>query len=410
MKTFIWIILSIGAALSSIAQPVPAGWWRASLQRQDGNTIDFNIDVQNKNGKPIWYLRNASEKIPITAIQQKQDSVLVQMPLFESEFRLKKENNRTLRGVWIKGTSSNKPQVMPVVFVHNQPLRFPSATGKPIANISGRWATTFVAGNDTTQAISELAQNGNRLTGTVLTPTGDYRYLEGSVHKDTLQLSTFDGSHAYYFRAVIKNDALADGLFVSGASYRESWTAVRNAKAKLPDSLAAAHMKDGEDKFNFRFPDLDSNMVSIRDPRFQNKVVVLQLMGSWCPNCMDETAFLSNFYNTDDHPNIEMIALAYEYSTDFQRSQKSLRKFQQHFNIKYPMLITGVRVGDSLRTEKTLPQMSPIKMFPTTIFIGRDGKVKKIHTGFFGPGTGEHYEAYKKDFYATIDELLKEKL
>src|SRR5687767_2389480 len=167
MKTFTWIILSIGAALSSIAQPVPAGWWRASLQRQDGNTIDFNIDVQNKNGKPIWYLRNASEKIPITAIQQKQDSVLVQMPLFESEFRLKKENNRTLRGVWIKGTSSNKPQVMPVVFVHNQPMRFPSATGKPIANISGRWATTFVAGNDTTQAISELAQNGNRLTCTV---------------------------------------------------------------------------------------------------------------------------------------------------------------------------------------------------------------------------------------------------
>jgi hypothetical protein len=78
--------------------------------------------------------------------------------------------------------------------------------------------------------------------------------------------------------------------------------------------------------------------------------------------------------------------------------------------MQYPVLVTGVRVGDSLRTEKTLPQMTRIKMFPTTLIIGRDGKVKKIDTGFMGPGTGEHYEAFKKDFYATMDELLNKKL
>ena len=102
-----------------------------------------------------------------------------------------------------------------------------------------------------------------------------------------------------------------------------------------------------------------------------------------------------------------MIALAYEYSTDFQRSKKSRSKFKQRFNMQYPILVTGVRVSDSLRTEKTLPSITPVKMFPTTLFIGRDGTLKKVHTGFNGPATGAHYEAYKKEFYAMVDELMK---
>jgi hypothetical protein len=76
--------------------------------------------------------------------------------------------------------------------------------------------------------------------------------------------------------------------------------------------------------------------------------------------------------------------------------------------VQYPMLITGVTVNDSLRTEKTLPQLTPIKVFPTTVFLGKDGRVKKIDTGFYGPGTGIYYEEYKKNFYATITALQKE--
>ena len=397
------------AGSNLLANPMPpSGWWRASLQRRDGVTIDFNVSIQYKNGKPVWYIRNASEKIAVTAIEHKGDSVLVQMPLFESEFRLQYANNNSLQGVWIKGTAS-ATQVMPVIFTYNQPQRYPLAKQKPRRTITGRWAATFVDNsNKLLQAVAEFKQNGTALTGTILTPTGDYRYLEGAVHNDTLKVSTFDGSHAYYFSATINNDSrLTDGLFCSGAVYRESWTAVKNETAAVADTLSAVYLKPGEDRLQFRFPDIDSNMVSINDSRFQNKVVIIQLMGSWCPNCMDETAFLSDYYKTNKQRGIEMIALAYEYSTDFQRSQKSLRKFQQHFNITYPMLITGVRVGDSLRTEKTLPQLTRIKMFPTTVFIGRDGKVKKIHTGFMGPGTGAHYEAYKKDFYSTVDQLLK---
>jgi hypothetical protein len=124
---------------------------------------------------------------------------------------------------------------------------------------------------------------------------------------------------------------------------------------------------------------------------------------------MDETAFLSEYYKKNRERGIEVVGLAYEYSTDFHRSAKTLRKFQQRYAVDYPMLVTGVTTIDTLKTEKTLPQLTSIKGFPTTIFIGKDGKVKKIEPGFMGPGTGQYHEIYKKEFETTIETLLKEK-
>ncbi len=198
-------------------------------------------------------------------------------------------------------------------------------------------------------------------------------------------------------------------FFYSGARGKEGWTAARDANAKVVTDAVAMFLKPGEEKLDFRFPNLNGKDVSINDSRFKNKVVVVQILGSWCPNCMDETAFLSDYYNKNKQRGFEAVALAYEYSTDFNRSVKSLQKFQQRFKVQYPILVTGVKVSDSLRTEKTLPQVTRIKVFPSSIIIDKKGNVRKFDTGFFGPGTGMHYEEYKKEFYATIDELLKEK-
>ncbi|MEI9955428.1 MAG: hypothetical protein WDM90_03755 [Ferruginibacter sp.] len=123
---------------------------------------------------------------------------------------------------------------------------------------------------------------------------------------------------------------------------------------------------------------------------------------------MDETAFLSDYYNKNKQRGIEVIALAYEYSTDWERSVKSLQKFQNRFNVQYTVLNTGVTVGDTLRTEKTLPELTPIKFFPSSVILDKKGKIRKLDTGFNGPATGEHYVAYKKDFYAAVDKLLQE--
>jgi peroxiredoxin len=315
-----------------------------------------------------------------------------------------------MKGYWYKGTTT-ADLVMPVIATPGITWRFQPVNGNAVSNISGRYAVEFTKTDGTRRkAVAEFRQENNKLTGTFLNPSGDYRFLEGIVTGDSLLLSCFDGSHAYFFGAKIKpGGKIENGIYCSGPKYKEFWTAVKDSRAEVESSGAMMYMKEGEERLNFRFPDLDSNMVSINDDRYRNKVVVLQIMGSWCPNCMDETAFLSEWYKKNRHRGVEVIGLAYEYSTDFRKSEKTLRKFQQRYKVEYPFLNTGVTTSDTLRTEKTLPQMTPIKAFPTTIFIGRDGKVRKVHPGFDGPGTGKHHEDYKREFDAIIEELVKEK-
>ncbi len=381
------------------------GKWSAQLHREDGNNIAFTFDWKTEKGKPIWYIKNALENIRVDNIGVAEDSFIVQMPVFESQFRFTLKEN-TINGFWIK-RGALKTTVLPFSATKNN-NRFPS-NGIAQTNISGRWTVQFEEKNSVELSVGEFIQKGNLLTGTFLTATGDYRFLEGIVTKDSLLLSCFDGGHAYFFKALVKNKTtITNGVFYSGASGKQAWTAIKDNNAKVPSESVAMFLKPGEESLDFSFKDLEGKQVAINSDRFKNKVVVVQLMGSWCPNCMDETAFLSDYYNKNKQRGVEIIALAYEYSTDWERSVKSLKKFQQRFNVRYPILNTEVTVTDSLRTQKTLPQVTEIKFFPSSIIIDKKGKVRKFDTGFNGPGTGSHYREYKKEFNAMIDTLLNE--
>jgi thiol-disulfide isomerase/thioredoxin len=189
----------------------------------------------------------------------------------------------------------------------------------------------------------------------------------------------------------------------------QTWVGEKNEQAKLPDEYSLTRLKDSANAtLHFKFPDLNSHMVSLSDPVFKNKVVIVQILGSWCPNCMDETRFLSTYYLQNKSRGFEVVGLAYERTTSFANAKKLLQPFITRFNVTYPILATGVAVNDSLRTEKTLPEIQEIIGFPTTIFIDKKGIIRKIHTGFNGPGTGEHYEIYKKEFNGLVNSLLSE--
>ncbi len=405
LLSIITVLLLSTTAFSQAAATLRTGWYRASIIREDGAAIIFNAEVQLKNGKQVMYIRNAAERLLVDDINIKGDSVHIEMPFFESFFRLQQQNDGKLVGKWFKAGSA-KLLEFPVEFVYGSNERF--AITKPATeNSSGRWQVAFTRPNGTDRpAIAEFQQKGSALTGTFLTPSGDYRFLEGVVNGDSLLLSCFDGSHAYLFTATISGNEIKNGMFYSSASPAEPWRAVKNENAALPDTTQLTQVKPGESKLNFTFKDVNGKNVSINDARFKNKVVVIQIMGSWCPNCMDESQFLSSFYKEYKNKGVEVIALAYEYSTDFNRSKASIQKFINRFGIQYPVLITPTTVSDEQRTEKTLPQLTPIRMFPTTIFLDKQGNVSKIHHGFYGPGTGAFHTEFKADFFRTIRSLL----
>jgi thiol-disulfide isomerase/thioredoxin len=406
-KSLLLLIFSLFSITSFAQSGLQNGAWRGVLKMASGNNLPFNFLVSDSSGSPQLTIINGAERLKVTDVKVAGDSVFIHMPLFDSEFRLRFMSHY-LVGKWIKHLGL-RDATMDFVAEPNAGWRFFKDTPAPGYNISGRWTAIFGEGDSRDTTVGEFKQDGSHLTGTFLTTTGDYRYLQGSVAGDSLYLSCFDGGHAFVFKAKINsNDSMTDGKMYSGYSGVDNWTAVRNENAKLPDAYSLTYLKPGYTKIAFTFKDIKGHEVSLSDDRFKNKVVIVQILGSWCPNCMDETNYLvSRYYPKYHDKGVEVIGLAYERTTNFALSQHTLTQLKDHFNIPYPLLITGYTPGRG-DPQKSLPMLADFKGFPTTIIIDKNGNVRKIHTGFSGPGTGEYYTQFIDEFEKLTDDLLAE--
>ena len=386
------------------------GIWLAKLKTTSGAVIPFNFELKDSAGKKSINIINGKERFKVNDVRVVGDSVLIKMPLFDSEIRAQLKGN-TLEGNWVRHLGT-KNVLVPFSAQADVSYRFFSFPQQAKFNISGRWSAPFTDqdGQNKDVTVGEFKQNGTDVTGTFLTTTGDYRFLQGTVSGDELYLSCFDGSHAFLFTGKISNEkTIVNGKFYAGASSVSLWSAMKDENAKLPDAYSLTVLKPGYKKIDFSFPDLDKKQVSLADPQFKNKVVILQILGSWCPNCMDETAYLSNdFYKKYHAKGVAVLGLAYERTTDFAASKKNLDQLKTRFNIPYDILVTGY-TSNRAEAAKSLPALSGIVGFPTTIIIDKKGDVRKIHTGFSGPGTGDHYTEFTHEFETLIDQLLAEK-
>lgn len=383
---------------------IAVGIWRAVLFLPDGE-LPFNFELKKVNAGYEITIINGEEKIKVDEITLTRDSLFARLPVYDSEIRVKIDN-ATLKGEW-KNYSRKTNQSIPFEAVHGLNYRFKPLPGKfNPNNISGRWETDFSPGTkDSAKAIGVFNLEADyRVTGTFLTPSGDYRFLEGIFDNDSLFLSCFDGAFAYLFKARVTGNKM-DGVFLSGNHWKTSWAAIRNELFELPNPDSMTFLKPGSERIAFTFPDLDSNLVSFSDEQFKNKVVVIQIMGSWCPNCLDETNFLVPFYNQYYDKGFEVIGLSFEKTDDFQKAASLVKRLQQRLQVKYTLLIAGDRQNIST----ALPMINRIMGYPTTLFIDKKGRVRKIHTGFSGPATGGEYEKFKDDFTAFIEKLLGEK-
>ena len=223
---------------------------------------------------------------------------------------------------------------------------------------------------------------------------------------DELYLSTFDGAHAFLYKAKIDPDGALAGDFWVGTAHHEHWTGKRDANAALPDAYSLTSMRAGARHFDFAFPDLAGNTVTSKDPAFRGKVLIVALAGSWCPNCHDEAAFLEPLYREYRGRGVEIVSLMFEHFGDFPHAAAATQRFRQHYGIEYTTLIAGI--SDKDEAAKKLPMLERVYAFPTTIFVDRRGNVRKIHTGFSGPATGDHYTQFEREVKATLDQLLAE--
>lgn len=380
------------------------GTWRGEILLSNKVWMPFIFDVSASNNDTIIHLINGDEKILLDEIDYYGDSIYIPLHIFDASLTAAFKDDGSLSGIFERHYKDNYK--LPFKALHGNEERFGKVKEDPEKFI-GKWDVNFIEppANDTTKAIGEFyMESDSSLTGTFLFATGDYRYLEGGVYQDTMKLSTFDGNHAFLFTAVIQKDSSMIGKFWSGKEWFENWYAKKDPDASLPDPESLTYLKPGYETIDFGFPNLEGDIISPED--YRGNVLILQLFGSWCPNCMDETKFLTKWAQETKNDNVKVLGLAYESKDDYEYARTRIMKMKEKLNPPYEFVIAGT--SDKAEASKTLPMLNEIISFPTLIFLDTEGKVRKIHTGFTGPGTGEKYEEFKSEFRTTVNDLLKE--
>ncbi|MCX6295064.1 MAG: TlpA disulfide reductase family protein [Bacteroidetes bacterium] len=380
------------------------GIWRGVLHLNDSTQLPFNFDVKYDLDFYSVVFHNADERIVANEIAIQNDSVFIRMPLFDSEFRCINSGD-SLKGVWINHARKNK-NIIPFTAKYNESRRFLFPPTNPLV-LKERYKVIFEPGSkDEYFSVGTFDTESGKTKGTFSTETGDYRYLEGYSANGKFMVSCFDGAHAFLFTAKRRKDSLLNGQFYSGIAGHENWVGSEDPKFELrnPDSLT--FLKKGFTKIDFSFKNLDGKTISLQDEKFKNKVVIVQIMGSWCPNCMDETKFLASFYDKYKSKGLEVVGLAFERTDDFNKAVSNVDKLKKRFNAHYEFLITG-KTG-AVQASEALPMLSAVMAFPTAIYIDKKGTVRKIYTGFYGPATGDAYTKYEEETTLFIEKLLAE--
>jgi peroxiredoxin len=347
-------------------------------------------------------LINGEEKILIEDASISGDSIFIPMHIFDADL-VASFNEKKMMGYWRKNYVED--YIIPFTAEKGGTFRFVDQPSSPPSSIEGRWEVYFKNASGEKLAIGQFKQIGHRVSGTFLRPSGDYRFLVGEVDGNHLFMSTFDGEHAYLFTGIIDGAGIK-GDFYSGKTRHDTWRAERNENIELPDQSSLTYLKEGFKTIDFELPNMHGDLVSLKDPKFNNKVVIVQIFGTWCPNCMDETKFLAGWYNQNKERGVEIVALSFERKDDFQYAKTRIEKLKKRFNVQYEFLFGGK--SDKTYTSQVLPMLNKVVSFPTTIFIDRSGQVRQIHTGFNGPGTGEYYQQFVEDFNLLMDKLLSE--
>ncbi len=401
---FFLLIISILIFIScdkKTENKIDKGTYRAILKVQDNQELPFIFEVKNDS---LITIINADEKIIVDEISYKNDSITIQTPVFEGYIIAKIANN-TLKGSFIKPSLD---RIVPFE-AQKDSVRF-SSIKKETVNISGNWETVFSDDNLDEKYIAKgiFNQTKNKVTGTFRTTTGDYRYLEGIVDGDSLKLSTFDGAHAFLFTAKV-TDSIMNGFFYSGNHWKEPFTAKLNNDYELPKEEDLTYIKEGYEYFDFSFPDTRGRIVSLSDTEFKDKTIIIQIMGTWCPNCLDESKYLVKYLKENPNENLQVIALAFEVAKTREIAYKRIKRFKERVGVEYPVLLAQYgKVADKTLAQRKLPMLNHIISYPTTIFMDKNRKVRKIHTGFNGPATDEKYHEFKKEFEEFVQELLSE--
>lgn len=429
----ILLFFSLVLTIQSCIEPqetfskIPAGSWRGVLYLQDNPVVvedkdeitygqdvtgqlPFNFEVIYDNDSTFHIeIKNDTETIRIDDVtfgrtkSLAKDTVGIHFKVYDTYISALYEDD-LLEGFWHVNYKENYKIRFRAKHGDNRRFILPVNDAQE-ADFDGRWSLIFDQGTeDAFDGVGVFRQDGKNIAGTIETETGDYRFMEGSVSGNKAYLSCFDGAHAFLVESKLLEDGTYSGLFYSGNAYVAPISGKKNPDAKLKDSYSISKPSSNSAA---KFESFDSNKApfSLDQENLKDKVKIMMLMGTWCPNCKDATEFLKEFSKKDEMKDVAITSVAFERYRDTSRVFEQISTYKSKGNIGWPVVLGGYY--NKMEASKSFGLIDTIKAYPTLLLLDKSNVVRHVYTGFYGPAT-DQYEGFKSDFYSKIESLKNE--
>lgn len=376
--------------------------WNFSIKNDLEEWIPLRIyfHISTPDDRSI-VIKNAEEKIHLSPYKIVEDTAFYRFLDYNAELALIKKDAFNYDGYWVN--------------FENEPVKKRAVTARIKAdsfimeanihyNLNGNWKAKIIRETNESDAILMISQKKTRINdilyATIRTKSGDYRFLEGEIQGVKFWLSSFSGNSVYYVSGIIENDTLKATL--SGLKTNNiRIEAVKDNTYELPDAKSLTKVINDK-PFNLNLKNELGKPVDFAKLT-KNKVSIVSIFGTWCPNCVDEINYFNELQKK--FPSLEIICVAFENSENEVERQKRIQGFKQRKNISIPFLIAGKPSTENIFFH--FPMIDKFGGYPTSFLLDKSGKIVEIYTGFNGPATGTYYDLFKEELEEKIRSLSK---
>ena len=407
MRYYIYTLAILFYAQFLLAQNAKDHPLIVDIQLNDRLQMQVNASIAALNNKAPITIFNGKEVYQLSVKKRIGDTIVYQFPAQDAEWRVAFEKDFSeARGWWI-----NYNKKVPVRFPVHLYMTLSEMIPKPdtiFPELFGRWKVVFEPGTPNEEVLVGVFQQemNGRIFGSFLSETGDYRYLHGNLADGKLHLQTYTGYWAFVVEADLNGSNEMTGVFYSGGKSSTPFKATRDEAVQLRNEAELTYLIKRDErvvlnnliKLNGRKTNLDFSK--------KGQVTLIQIMGTWCPNCIDETNLLRALKETYGPKGLEIVALGFEVGNDSKKQRSRLKKFAKDLQVNYPVFLAGTSSKEAAAAY--FPMLNGIMSFPTSILVDRQGKIIAIHTGFSGPATGTAYTELVEKFKQEIEGALNE--
>lgn len=403
------LLLSPVFILGCQRQPPPQqALWKGTVALPGQKQLPFLLYLDLKTPSPSGYFLNGSEQIPIPEVYHRGDSVTF---IFS-------EYGAAMHAVWESGRLSGELLRFRKDTVVNRFEATPHTAGEDAAKpksipevpLVGKFQAFLKQANGIdSSSMGTFWSRGDSVFGTIIAPDGDYGLMAGKQTGDTVVLSRFTGWQGQLMEITREQNRWSGTLYYRMPPPVSFTLEPRTSPSAETPASKRTSVKDARKPFAFSGLTVTGDTLTNLAPRFKGKALIIDIMGTWCHNCMDAAPLLQKLYSEFGGQGLEVVGLSFEIGNDLQTARKNLLLYEERYGITFPVLFCG-STKDANVDARLRSQLNNFSAYPTTIFVDRKGVVRYIHEGFKGPGTGEEYQGQVNLYYDIVKSLLKARI